>query len=529
MALALSFGAEAKRLTHRTDSLLRQLDVAVRDEAEASADRRRRIARSITNLHNAATDSDRYNVYRTLYSLYRSYSGDSARWVAERRLEAAEATGNHARIRSASMNLAESYSLAGDYSEALHILDTIPRTDIPDFQKKYLFTLYRTIYERLSKTDAIKSNIIIYDRLQRAYTDSALQVTSKSDRDYNYLMASRLILAGNADEALKYLDLPDSLSASGRSRVLNKRAAAFHMLNQRDDEIEALAEAALADLNDGLRDYSALPSLAQLLDERGESSRAYSYIRRALEDARLCNAKSRTTEVLELIPLIDASYAEADRQRIAWLYALLGVAVALAVALSFSLRSLSKRNRTIHEVNESLKLSNRQLNDSNLQLEATNHRLAEANRERVRYITEVFDAHSGYISRMASLRGNLLKFLTSSQPAKARRLLEAEAAEEQELKELYTRFDTIFLRLYPDFIEAYNSLVREECRVNPKSASLTSELRVLALMKIGVRRSSRIAELLHYSPQTVYNYKSTLRAAMTDPAALDLWLDNPMP
>jgi DNA-binding NarL/FixJ family response regulator len=147
----------------------------------------------------------------------------------------------------------------------------------------------------------------------------------------------------------------------------------------------------------------------------------------------------------------------------------------------------------------------------------------------VRYITEVFDAHSGYISRMASLRGNLLKFLTSSQPAKARRLLEAEAAEEQELKELYTRFDTIFLRLYPDFIEAYNSLVREECRVNPKSASLTSELRVLALMKIGVRRSSRIAELLHYSPQTVYNYKSTLRAAMTDPAALDLWLDNPMP
>lgn len=530
MCLPLTaYAAGAK--SARTDSLLRELDRAIVNKEQLAADRRQMITESRRDLAEAATDQDRYNIYRSLYSQYRSYMGDSARWVAEQRLKTAEALGDPNRIMSSRLNLAESYSQAGDYYHALEILDSLPRGEMERYHRRYLYQVYAKTWERMSKADAIRSNAVAYDKLRKSYLDSLLTVTPADSRSHLYLEAELLAEAGHADKALPMVlkanaDGGDAVTA----KDLTQTAAIFRALNRTDEQMASLARAAIIDLHKGVRDYSALPALALLLNESGDHDRAYSYIRCALEDARLCNAKSRTSEILELVPLIDAQYNENEvaRRRLVWI--LFGVLALSVVALSLALRAVRRRMLLIRDYSERLNHVNAELEESNRSLEESNHRLNESNREKVKAITEVFDAHSGFISRTEKFRKQILTHLASQQPAKARKLVESDELDNGELRELYSRFDSVFLRLYPQFIAEYNSKARPEARVDENSASLTSEMRVLALMKIGITRSSRIAELLHYTPQTVYNYKVTLRnSLMLTKDEFDAWVQHPLP
>lgn len=518
----LAFGPLCNTVSaNHTEELLKKLDKAVADKEQLADTRRRNISKSLSELAQVSADTDRYNIYRTLYSQYRSYMGDSARWVAEKRMDVASRIGDSSKIRSALLNLAESYSLGGDNHQALAILDTMTRRDLPLYQRKYMYSLYRTIYERMAQTDGIQSNVLLYEQRQRAYLDSALTIMGESDPDYNLTKGRMLILSGHPSEALPFLDKSLAVADSKyMSRLLTVKAYALSKLNRRDEEMDALAQAALLDLTAGQRDYTALPHLALLLLERGDTDRAYNYIRCALDDARLCNAKARTAEILELIPAIDASYAQARDRQITILCISFTLLAFMAIALVISLYYLRKKNKNI-------KVYNSLLHEANSRLSESNHLLEEANKAKLQYLAEVFNAHSGYISRMATYRASMLKFLTAGQPAKARKLLESDELNESELKEFYSRFDSIFLKMFPDFIEQYNKIAKPEYAINAKSKSLSSELRVLALMKIGIMRSARIAELLHYSPQTVYNYKSALRASVTLPKEqFDAWIEN---
>ena len=508
LVVSLLVGVSAAAGASVADSLLHELDGVIAQKEAFSKRRKDMITESRRNLAKATSDRDRYNISRSLYSHYRSYMGDSARWVAARRLETARKMQDDSRILSAHLNLAESFSLAGDYYQALEILDSLPRSGMERYHRKYLYTVYGITYDRMAKSEGIQSNRLAYEKLEKAYLDSTLSLTSEEDGDYLYLKAAQLNSAGHPAEALQVIaqaaSRPDFKESAA---MLGQEALAHHALHETDAEIRCLARAAILDLSDGIRDYTALSDLALLLNQRGDSERAYNYIRCALEDARLCNAKSRTHEILELIPVIDAQYHESERDRIRTLWILFAIITLLAVTLAISLRVAWRRVRTIRDVSQ-------RLNRTNRELEESNNRLRESNREKVRFITEVFDAHSGYISRMEVFRTRILALVSSSNYRGIKRIVESEASESSELKELYARFDTIFLRLYPEFLTEYNSLARDACKVAPDAASLTSELRVLALMKIGITRSSRIAELLHYTPQTVYNYKFAIRNSL---------------
>ncbi len=506
--LILTLASSLNIAASSADSLLRELDRVIAHKDEYAAGRRRMIDESQANLARVTDDRDLYNIYRSLYSHYRAYSGDSARWVAGRRLDVARRLGDRSRILSSHLNLAESYSLAGDYYQALEILDSLPRDQMESYHLRYLYTVYGITYDRMAKADGIRSNSIAYERKEAAYLDSTLNLSDDSQPDYYYLYASHLAQAGHSADALKVLDAAARNSGyEPTSADLTLRASICRSLHDTQAEIEALAQAAIIDLRNGVRDYSALPALALLLSDRGDASRAYQYIRCALDDAYLCNAKSRTHEILELIPAIDTSYHEIELQRIRTQWILVAVITLLAIVLGLCLLYARRKIKLVHEYSA-------RLNRSNAELQHSNRLLEESNREKVRFITEVFDAHSEYISQTEKFRSRILNLLAARQYKKIADLVESESGESAELKALYARFDTIFLRLYPGFLAEYNSIVRDDCKVDPDAGALTSELRVLALMKIGIRRSSRIAELLHYTPQTVYNYKSVIKNSM---------------
>lgn len=489
------------------DSLLRELDQTIARRDSFTVDRRDKIARLQGILPTVDNPRDRYNIYRGLYGAYRGYRCDSAIWVAEQRLATAREAGSADMVVSASLNLAEGYSSAGDCHEALEILDTLPRHDLKPYQISYLYSIYGDTYSRLEAQDAIGTRKLQYDQKVKCYRDSSISLYKESDKNYHYLKIWQLMDAGHWKAALSLMGKTEARfgDKDDNPAILVQKALIYHNLGDSRNEKICLAKAAICDLQAGRKDYLALAKLANLLNREGDDERAYTYIRCALDDALFCNARPRSEEILESVPIIDAAYHEADRTRIRHLWIFLGVIAVMAAALGGALWIVKvelAKNRAIRQA----------LKDKNEELREANIRLNEANAIKEGYIKNLFDAYSSYINRFAIFRKNLSRLLTVGKYSEALDIARSNRVESDELKELYARFDSIFLSLYPDFIDEYNSMVKEEAKINPKSGSLTSGLRVLAMIKLGFTSTASIAAMLHYTTQTVYNYRNRIRA-----------------
>ncbi len=508
IAVILTFNLNLEGRSSTRDSLLKALDYTIEHKDDYAARRRKEITGLREELKRVSSDEDRYNIYRSLFSLYRVYRGDSALWVSEQRLKVAKRMGDGKKINSSILNLAESYSLAGDYHQALETLDSLNRSILEPYHAGYMHIVYRDTYQRMSASDGVQSHRIAYEDMARAHRDTLLAITSDTTFRYARLWASRLADAGQWKESLVTLKSIEGMTEfSKKGDYKMQLAEVYHSMGDSSAELNALVEASIIDLQNGIRDYSALIRLANRLAEEGDYDRAYTYIRCALEDAYFCNATSRTQEILHSVPIIDAAYHAAEREQIITLIILCVIALILALGLGATLWIAHRRLKENERMRE-------KLNKRNVALEEANRKISIANRVRDRYITDFFDAYSSYINRIGLLRKNIRQLLKISDYKKAAELVKSDKPESAELKELYTRFDNIFLYLYPDFIASFNQMVNENMRINPESASLTPELRVLALMKIGVTSSAKIAELLHYSPQTVYNYKFSIRNSL---------------
>lgn len=495
----------------RTDSLLRELDRIIPIREDYSAERRVKIREAMQQLSSVTGDADMYNIYRRLFSLYRCYRGDSALWVAAQRLQVAKRLGERSKITSASLNLAESYSLAGNYSDALQILDTLPREGMEPYHTRYLYNVYKNTYSRLAKNEAVESQKIMFESRVRGFRDSLLKVCPDNEAEHYEQRGLQLLSLGYWKEALELMRKREKLfGISDNASALAEMAAIYHYIGDREKEKLYLSQSALLDLKNSVKDHASLMELAKLLNEEGESERAYRYIRCALEDASFCNAKSHTGEILQAVPIIDAAYNEnvLERSRILKVSVVIisFLAIALAVAL-WIVRIQLRSNRKNRE----------QLDRKNAELSDINDRLTEANVIKEKYISELFDAHSDCIKHMSEFRKSILRLMKTSQFSSVLDLAKSDKVETEGRRELYAKFDEVFLSLYPRFVAEFNDMVVEEARVDPDIVTLTSELRVLALMRLGITGGGQIAKILHYTPQTVYNYKFRIRSWLIVP------------
>ena len=506
----------ARQYSAASERLLRQLDSTIAVKEDYTRLRRAQISDALARLRTDSTDQERYSTLRTLFGHYRAFMGDSAMWVAEKRLEIARRLREPAKIYSASLNLADSYTHSGNYHSAFGILDTLPRNQLAPYQLKYLYSVYGRAFSEMALSDGVQAHRLGFRRKVQEYRDSAMLLLPDTTRDYFNLQAWRIMDAGHWSEALEVMNRANKIFGSrGRAASISQLAEIYHNLQNNDAEIACLAEAAIIDLQNGVRDYTSLMTLAIRLNENGDVRRAYAYIRCALEDAYLSQAKSRTTSILEMVPVIDAAYNAAEQKRASNLRLFLIVISILAIGLGAALFLAHKQLRLNQRIRLSLRQSNREIQEINTQLKASNELLSEANHAREGYISTLFDAHSGYINRTLRLRKQITRLLKAGQIDKALDTISSGKDENDELKALYSRFDEIFLSLYPRFIADLNNCLKPECRFNENLTSLTAELRVLALMRIGVTSSARIADLLHYNPQTVYNHKSAIRSALS--------------
>ncbi|GGH22501.1 hypothetical protein FAZ19_13965 [Sphingobacterium alkalisoli] len=279
-----------------------------------------------------------------------------------------------------------------------------------------------------------------------------------------------------------------------------------------DKQIYFFGLSALTDIKHAVKDNASLQSLALCYYEKGDVDKAYLYIQEAINDAIFCNVRYRTIESSSFYPIINASFQEKENRQKNELKSYLMVISLMTIVLSAVLGVLFIQIKKLKKIRIALKQANDDLHHLNDQLLKVNNELSESNHIKEEYIAHFFDICSSYIDKIDNARKTILKKLSNKQESDILKHLKSQDVIKEELEDLYRNFDIIFLNLYPSFIDEFNKLLKPEEQILPKSEELLStELRIFALIRLGISDSTKIASFLRYSLRTVYNYRVKVR------------------
>jgi hypothetical protein len=503
------------------DSLLRVLDKTVDNFQIYSNMKEAKINKLKDLLKYTTSYSQKYEICGKLYDEYSFYKSDSALVYARKKLLIAERLNNRRNLTDARLNLASIMGITGMYKEAMDIINKVDVNEAPDL-KAYYFHINRTIYGFMADYASSSQEKRRYDEITAAYRDSLLIVNAPSSSAHVMVRSDQLIVNKKYNEALKLLlDYYPTIKNNihDRAIIAYSIALAYHGKHERDLEKWWLTTSAINDLQSATKEYISLRLLAYTLYEDGDVDRAYKYIKRSLDDALFCNARLRTFEISQMLPIIDKAYQHQSeaRQRlmVITIFSISTLSVLLMLAVFFVYRQMKKlaiARKNLSDANKLLNDLNHELSATNIQLNNTNETLLEANLIKEEYIGRYMDQCSAYIDKLDDYRRLLNKTATAGKIDDLLRAIKSKQFIEDELKEFYHNFDSTFLQLFPTFVEEFKALLSDHEDVTLKSGQLlNTELRIFALIRLGIIDSVKISHFLRYSLSTIYNYRTKLR------------------
>ena len=498
----------------QSDSLLHVLDKVIMEKSNYSRIREKRIDSLQTIINRESDLSKRHEIYQKLYTEYRHYNMNSALSIAEKKELVAKELNDRQLVYLAKMNQAEILGIMGMYKESLDITNKIDRKKLVPEQWSYYYHLYHSLYYLMSSNSLTQKEKDNYNHLISLYKDSILQVIDRNSLGYQQVKSGKLLELGRYDEAL---NLMNQCYKTHQNEEVNKGSIAYNLADiyehKGDVELEKqfLAISAISDLEKAVKGYIALRKLAVLLFQEGDINRAYTYIKCSLEDASFCNARFRVLQISETLPIIIAAYDKKIKQEKEKLLIYLILISLLSFILIASLILIWRQLRKLSEAKKSIKSMYEDMRTMSSELDKLNKLLSESNQIKEVYIGSVFILYSEYINKMESYRININSKLLLNKVNEVRKMT-SNTLVSDELKEFFGHFDAIFLNIFPNFIEEFNTLLKDDERITSKAGDiLTPELRVYALVRLGITDSSQIASFLHYSPQTVYNYRLKIK------------------
>ncbi len=492
-----------------TASLLDTLDITLRESHKYIDARRAKIAGLKAELARAATDAERYRLAGRLREEYRSFDIDSALYFANEKMAVARRIGNASYISDARMNLAEMSGVHGMYKEALDYIDSVDKGVLDVYQMEYYYHVYRNIYGLMADNC---SNAVIKKRylaLTDSYRDSILLVNSPESFNYVIVKADKDNVHGRYNEAIKLLK--DAYSKfdniHGKALLDYSLAMAYAGKGDTANEKRHLILSAISDIRSGIREYTSLRLLAVLLYKEGDVDRAYAYMTRCMDDAAACNSLWRIYEVQKAFPVINKVYHhKLDRQRRVIFCSLVFI-ILLTLFLAVAILVIKKQMRKVSA-------ARRQAQEANVRLKELNRELSESSHIKEEYIAHYIDQCSLYIDKMDKYRKHLQKVAQKGGAKELFDEIRSKSFIDNELKDFYAQFDDSFLNLFPNFVDDFNNLLVPEQRIRLKPGEkLNTELRIFALIRLGISSSTKIANFLRYSVTTIYNYRVRLRNA----------------
>lgn len=493
------------------DSLLYELDLTIKNRPQYNMIKELRIDSLKAKLAQASDAEESHKIYHRLYREYRNYNMDSALFMATKKYDIAQSIGNIQYQYTASMNIAEILGIMGMYKEAFNIADKIDRNGLDEDQLPYYYHFYHSTYSLLFENSLAQNEKSHYEHLVSQYKDSLLQVNDPNSIGYLLVENGKLVELGRYDEALSLMTKCYKENKNNESIVGSLAyglSDIYEKLGNTEQQKKYLIISATSDLRRAVKSYISLRKLAVILYKEGDLDRAYSYIKCSMEDATFSKARFRTLEISETLPIIVAAYDKKATQEKSNLKKYLVLISILSVVLIISLVYIYKQLTRLSQARKRIKDMYEEVKQMNTELNGLNKKLSESNLVKEEYIGYVFNLCSSYIDKMETYRINVNRKLKTGKIDDALKTTSSTSLVSDELKEFFSNFDIIFLNLYPNFVDGFNALLKEDERITPKSDDiLTPELRVFALIRLGINDSSKIASFLHYSPQTVYNYK----------------------
>ena len=506
-------------ITARTpaDPVLRELDrvLAQASTYEGYFQQRADVLRQM--LAGKNTPEQEYEIRKKLASEFSSYSMDSTVVQLSRNRALARQLGDAYRQAETDFALAREYALAGYHSDALDILSDYRLEAIPPGLEYTFFEVSSYLYGELA---AYSSNNAQYWQKKDMYRVSMLPFMEEGT--YEWYDQQRVQAESDRDRekaleyALKALEVTEPNSRQ------YARAAFFVSTYQDDpdDQIAWLARSAIADVMCATKDYASLNDLAHKLYDQGDIERAFKYAAdHCMPDALFFGGKLRPWQIAQFFPALEKAYAARINRNTRQMWLLFGLAGLLLLALGALLFYLSRRQRVLVRTRKALEEEkarvdrrNQTLQDVNEQLQALNGELQESSKVRQEYIALYLQNLSENISTSRQYKNHVLKYIRRGNDKYLIEEIEALPPIEDDIREFYQMFDRTFINLYPDFVDEFNALLADgEAIVSKGDDILTPELRVFALIKLGITESSKIATLLHYSANTVYNYRAKIK------------------
>lgn len=505
------------------DSLLTILDLTINNREEYEKTKVQHISMIKETLKSSKlSKEEEYRINTQLYQEYESYICDSARYYINRNIELATQLNKKVWLNKSKLMKVNILATSGLYEEAMKILETIDKKTLSQKDIADYYIAFQNIY--LYQAEYASGDEYMYSYIEKMnlYRDSILAIVPKGS--YEYIITKAPILV----DKHKFKDAEELLLTylSQTSPTTRKYAVLTSILSfvyecdgKQEDRKTYLIKSAIADIKAVVKENNSLRVLAEILYKEGQIKRADHYVKVSMEDANVFNARLRNLQASKMLPIIDNAYQlEKDAQQKKLQVSLIVISLLsffLLIAIAYVIRQMKRLAKARKEVviaNQELQKLNNDLTEAYNQQTKTNNSLTEANCIKEEYIGRFLSLCSTYIDKLETYRRMLNKKASSGKVEELYKTLKSTQFIEDELNEFYQNFDNSFLNIFPNFVESFNQLLPEEDKIVPKqNEHLTTELRIFALIRLGINDSSKIASFLHYSITTIYTYRSKLR------------------
>ncbi len=522
-----------------TQSLLCTLDDVIMNHKMQYREQRLKQINQLKVQARSATGHNKYNLYKEIFDLYSHFQTDSAQvYICKMRQLPAYKTDV---VMQATLHIAQAEIMAVSalYAEALNELDKVPRSLINAEHielRLYYYRIKRTIYGWMCTyyTKASEQHQLWEEKTMN-YRDSLLSFETIKNLNRDIVLADKYNALGQPQKAINMLKpyAAQASEATPHPYVCFTLAQAYLLKGNRAKGVYYLTLTAIADLHNATCEYQALPMLAQILFDNGDVERAYSYLLCSMEDASYCKAGLRSIEASNIFPIIDKQYKQREKEQrqrdhvlmyalVALSFVLIGVVLYLRKQMQ-KLREmrhqqtrnnaeLAAANQRMHEANEKLQAALQEVKNTNEELQNTYSQLRMTDKVKEEYIARYLNRCRMYLDQLAEFRSSTLRLIKNRHFEEVANQLKRDLNAKVEQTQFYADFDAAFLTLFPDFVSSFNALLQPEHQLTvKKNGLLNTELRIYALIRLGIHDTTRIAHFLDYSTATVYNYRSKIR------------------
>lgn len=497
--------------TNASDSIYNKLISIAENRDQYLAIKEDRISKLRNRLSENLSNEQLFMVNKQLFEEYKKYDLDSAIRYTQRNILLSKVEKNNDMLSESNLQLVLLYATSGMFLEAHEILESIDRPSLNPKLLAYYYEVCNQFYSHYQTSTGDNQ----YSNKVYLYLDSLVMVGAQNDIKYKTCFAEQMIAKKAYDTAefhlLKLLEITDEMNVN-YAMAAYLLGQIYESKNDIEKEKKYYAISAISDIKNSLRDNASMFNLALIYFEADELEKAYHLTELAINDAVSCKVMFRTGQMYEYFNIMNSSFlAQSQKQKKQLLHYLILISF-LTVILIGGLYNAYRQMKKISRIREKLVELNNDFRNANEQLNESNIQLVESNQIKEAYIAHFFDLCSAYIAKFEDYRKLLNKRAVNNQFEELVKELKSTKIIDNELDELYSNFDHIFLKLYPTFVEEFNALLNPDERIVLKPGELLNkELRIFALIRLGITDSIRIASFLRYSLSTIYNYRSSIK------------------